>query len=47
MGRTTTIGPGSVKVAHTATEHVEISELIQAVDLYQRLALKLLTQEEK
>ena len=41
------IGPGSVKVAHTATEHVEISELIQAVDLYQRLALKLLTQEEK
>jgi acetylornithine deacetylase len=42
-GQPLLIGPGSVKVAHTDTEHVAIPELVQAVDLYQRLALRLLT----
>lgn len=41
-GQPLLIGPGSVKVAHTDTEHVAIPELVQAVDLYQRLALRLL-----
>ena len=38
------IGPGSVTVAHTADEHVPISELARAVDLYEALARKLLAQ---
>ena len=36
------IGPGSVRLAHTADEHVEIDELFEAVDLYVRLAQSLL-----
>ena len=36
------IGPGSVTVAHTADEHVEIAELHRAVDLYEQLARRLL-----
>jgi acetylornithine deacetylase len=36
------IGPGSVRVAHTADEHVSIAELHQAVDLYERIARALL-----
>lgn len=36
------LGPGSVTVAHTDEEHVEISELHRAVDLYERLAKGLL-----
>jgi acetylornithine deacetylase len=36
------IGPGSVKVAHTSDEFVEIAELHQAVDLYEQLATALL-----
>lgn len=35
------IGPGSIRVAHTADEHVEIAELEQAVDLYVELASRL------
>lgn len=31
-------GPGSVHVAHTVHEHVSITELVRAVDAYQRLA---------
>jgi acetylornithine deacetylase len=31
-------GPGSIHVAHTAEEHVEIAELEQAVDKYVRIA---------
>ena len=36
------LGPGSVAVAHTDDEHVEIAELHRAVDLYERLVLQLL-----
>jgi acetylornithine deacetylase len=36
------IGPGSVEVAHTSEEHVGIGELEQAVDLYERIAGRLL-----
>jgi acetylornithine deacetylase len=32
------IGPGSVRVAHTADEHVAIAELHRAVDLYEQIA---------
>jgi acetylornithine deacetylase len=31
-------GPGSVLVAHTADEHVEIDELLRAVETNERLA---------
>ena len=36
------LGPGSVTVAHTADEYVEIAELHRAVDLYERLVKELL-----
>jgi acetylornithine deacetylase len=36
------LGPGSVTVAHTDDEYIEISELHRAVDLYERLAKTLL-----
>ena len=36
------LGPGSVAVAHSDDEHVDIAELHEAVDLYERLATKLL-----
>jgi acetylornithine deacetylase len=36
------IGPGSVRVAHTAEEHVPIGELYRAVDLYEQIATTLL-----
>ena len=36
------MGPGSITVAHTADEHVEISELARAVDRYITLARTLL-----
>jgi acetylornithine deacetylase len=36
------IGPGSVRVAHTAEEHAPIGELYRAVDLYESLARGLL-----
>jgi acetylornithine deacetylase len=38
------LGPGSITVAHTATEHVATRELHQAVDLYASLARTLLSQ---
>ena len=38
------IGPGSVAVAHTADEHVEIAALYRAADLYADLARGLLSQ---
>ena len=40
------IGPGSVRVAHTADEHVEISELERAVNLYTKLARALLNETD-
>jgi acetylornithine deacetylase len=36
------IGPGSITVAHTDEEHVEIAELERAVELYVRVARELL-----
>ena len=36
------LGPGSVTVAHTDDEHVEIAELHRAVELYERLTRELL-----
>ena len=41
-GRPLLVGPGSIHVAHTDEEHVAIDELRAAVDLYQRLATRLL-----
>ena len=41
-GRPLLVGPGSIHVAHTADEHVKIAELVQAIDLYERLARELL-----
>jgi acetylornithine deacetylase/succinyl-diaminopimelate desuccinylase-like protein len=31
-------GPGSILVAHTSEEHVEIAELERAVEAYEQLA---------
>ena len=36
------LGPGSIHVAHTDQEHVSITELREAVDLYEKLARQLL-----
>jgi acetylornithine deacetylase len=38
------IGPGSVTLAHTADEYVEIAELHEAVDIYSQLARSLMSQ---
>ena len=37
------IGPGSIHVAHTEREHIPIAELLQAVDVYEKLATTLLS----
>jgi acetylornithine deacetylase len=37
------VGPGSIHVAHTDEEHVAIDELLAAVDLYEKLAVRLLS----
>ncbi len=39
------LGPGSIKVAHTADEHIRKADLLRGVDLYVRLAGDLLTRE--
>ena len=41
-GKPLLYGPGSIKVAHSANEHVKISHLKDAVDGYITLATKLL-----
>ncbi len=41
-GRPCLLGPGSALVAHTDEEHVGLSELLEAVELYGRLARQLL-----
>jgi acetylornithine deacetylase len=41
------VGPGSFLVAHTDREHLELSELIRAVDLYERLARECLAESVK
>jgi acetylornithine deacetylase len=38
------VGPGSVTVAHTADEHVEIADLERAVEIYAELAGRLIAQ---
>jgi acetylornithine deacetylase len=38
------MGPGSIQVAHTPHEHVRVRELVDAVDLYARLATELLNE---
>jgi acetylornithine deacetylase len=39
------LGPGSIRVAHTALEHVRKADLLAGVDLYVRLASDLLARE--
>ena len=38
------LGPGSIHVAHTDREHVRVGEMLEAVDLYVRLAQQLLAE---
>jgi acetylornithine deacetylase len=38
------LGPGSIHVAHTDHEHVQVDDLLEAVDLYERLASALLAE---
>lgn len=38
------VGPGSVTLAHTADEHVEIADLERAVEIYAQLARRLIAQ---
>ena len=42
-GRPLLLGPGSIHVAHTDDEHVSVEDLRQAVALYERVAMQLLT----
>jgi acetylornithine deacetylase len=39
------LGPGSIRVAHTALEHIRKADLLAGVDLYVRLASDLLARE--
>jgi acetylornithine deacetylase len=39
------MGPGSIRVAHTAQEHILKADLLRGVDLYVRLATDLLSRE--
>lgn len=41
------LGPGSIKVAHTADEHIVKADLLHGVDLYVRLAGDLLAREAR
>jgi acetylornithine deacetylase len=41
------IGPGSIHVAHTLEERVPKHELIEAVELYQRIVRQLCKRESK
>jgi len=40
------LGPGTIHVAHTPEERVSKSQLLEAVELYKRLALELLNSQE-
>ena len=44
-GRRYLVGPGDIEVAHAPDEHVDVTELRAAVDLYERLAVRLLARE--
>jgi acetylornithine deacetylase len=39
------LGPGTIKVAHTAQEHIRKADLLRGVELYGRLATDLLARE--
>jgi acetylornithine deacetylase len=41
------IGPGSIHVAHTLEERVPKAQLLEAVDLYQRMVRQLCKRESK
>ncbi|KAI9209582.1 uncharacterized protein BJ171DRAFT_484468 [Polychytrium aggregatum] len=41
------IGPGSIKVAHSVDEHVEKKDLVQLVDIYKELILKLVARAKQ
>jgi len=41
-GKPLLFGPGSIHVAHTPDEHIEVAELRQSVDAYVRLVRSLL-----
>jgi acetylornithine deacetylase len=41
------IGPGSIHVAHTLEEHVSKAQLVEAVELYQRIVKELCKRESK
>ena len=44
-GQPLLIGPGSIHLAHTEGEYIEKRQLLEAVDLYARLARELLSQQ--
>jgi acetylornithine deacetylase len=46
-GRPLLIGPGSIHVAHTLEERVPKQQLVEAVDLYQRIVKDLCKRESK
>lgn len=46
-GRTFQFGPGTIRVAHTDEERIRKSELLDAVNLYAKLATDLLAQESR
>ena len=41
-GKPLLIGPGSIHVAHTDREYIEKKQLLEAIDLYARIARELL-----
>jgi acetylornithine deacetylase len=41
------LGPGSIRVAHTADEHIRKTDLLRGVDLYVQLAADLLAREAR
>jgi len=43
LGKRLMIGPGSILDAHTANEKISKKEMMEGVDLYERLARKLLS----
>ncbi len=46
-GRGFQLGPGTIRVAHTGEERIRKAELLEAVDLYVKLATDLLAQESR
>ncbi|HZL68315.1 MAG TPA: hypothetical protein VFC29_13410, partial [Candidatus Limnocylindrales bacterium] len=44
-GKPLLIGPGSIHVAHTEGEYIEKRQLLEAIDLYARIARDLLSNQ--